>query len=109
MHAHCLCLTAGGGDLARFARAFSSTVHKGQLQDDAPGIVEIREYVLKPEGFKNWLALTQEHVELRKKLNPHWLGLFTVDTGSCLHKVVHLYAYKDMDHRDQVGADTGIN
>lgn len=42
-----------GDDIAHDClRAFSSqgsAIHKGQLQDDAPGIVEIREYVLKPE------------------------------------------------------------
>lgn len=33
-----------------------------------------------------------------------FLGMFTCDVGSCLHRVTHMYAYSSFEERDQVRA-----
>eukprot|EP00200_Dunaliella_tertiolecta_P012987 CAMPEP_0202369310 /NCGR_PEP_ID=MMETSP1127-20130417/1172_1 /ASSEMBLY_ACC=CAM_ASM_000462 /TAXON_ID=3047 /ORGANISM="Dunaliella tertiolecta, Strain CCMP1320" /LENGTH=259 /DNA_ID=CAMNT_0048964931 /DNA_START=62 /DNA_END=841 /DNA_ORIENTATION=- len=68
----------------------------------APGFVEVREYVLKPEGVTDYLRLTEEYADVRKELLP-FLGMFSCDIGA-LNKVTHFYSYKDYDERDQVRA-----
>lgn len=72
------------------------------------GLVELRSYQLKPEGIKEFMRLTNETVELRKRLLP-FLGMFTCDTGGLLSRVVHLYHYNDFDHRDKHRAMTATN
>lgn len=34
------------------------------------GFVELRQYIMKPEGIKDFLKLTETHVDLRKTLLP---------------------------------------
>ncbi len=86
----------------------------------ASGVLEYRQYTLHPSGFKDFFALTNEHAELRKRLNPGFLGcvharvallharadvrhsMFTADTGGVLHKVHHFYHYCSMEERATV-------
>ncbi|KAL4857838.1 Protein NipSnap 3A [Chlorella vulgaris] len=63
------------------------------------GLLELRQYTMQPQGIKEFLRLTQDSVELRKSLLP-FLGMFTCDTGGALNRAVHLYHYRDFDHRD---------
>ncbi|KDD75654.1 hypothetical protein H632_c566p1 [Helicosporidium sp. ATCC 50920] len=65
----------------------------------AAGLLEIREYTLEPKGIKAFNALTADYVGLRTSLLP-LLGFFACDTGGVLNRVVHLYHYRDHDHRD---------
>ncbi|KAL6755198.1 hypothetical protein V8C86DRAFT_2682474 [Haematococcus lacustris] len=72
----------------------------------SPGLIEVREYYLKPEGMAEFVRLAQEFADLRQELLP-FLGMFTVDIGA-LQKLTHFYAYKDFDERDAVrGAAAG--
>eukprot|EP00899_Mesostigma_viride_P007460 jgi/Mesvir1/16715/Mv15106-RA.1 len=79
-------------------------VYSTQRKDNHPGIVEIREYTLKPEGFKPFLELTAKFRDLRQSLNPGWRVFLTCDTGGVLNKVTHMYAFDSMTQRDQVRA-----
>ncbi|EFJ42285.1 hypothetical protein VOLCADRAFT_107330 [Volvox carteri f. nagariensis] len=69
----------------------------------APGLIEIREYTLKPEGVSQFMKVATEYADVRRELLP-FLGLFTCDVGSCLHRVTHLYAYSSFEQRDEVRA-----
>mmetsp|Transcript_32859 Transcript_32859/g.72584 ORF Transcript_32859/g.72584 Transcript_32859/m.72584 type:complete len:271 (-) Transcript_32859:35-847(-) len=63
------------------------------------GLIEIREYTIKPEAFGTFMKVSKEYADLRKQLLP-FLGMFTADVGACLHRVTHFYHYKDFDERD---------
>ncbi|GAX80973.1 hypothetical protein CEUSTIGMA_g8408.t1 [Chlamydomonas eustigma] len=67
------------------------------------GLVEIREYTLKPEGVGAYTQLAIEYAAVRKTLLP-LLGIFSCDVGSSLHRITHMYHYKDFDERDAVRA-----
>jgi len=45
-----------------------------------PGFIEVREYVLKPEGMADYLKLTEEYADVRKALLP-FLGCAAVLKG----------------------------
>ncbi|GAB4816440.1 hypothetical protein N2152v2_003486 [Parachlorella kessleri] len=72
------------------------------------GLLELRQYVMKPAGIKEFMRLTKEKLELRTSLLP-FLGMFTCDTGGVLNRVVHLYHYRDFDHRDKHRAMSAAN
>eukprot|EP01025_Chloroclados_australasicus_P034482 TRINITY_DN3521_c0_g1_i3.p1 TRINITY_DN3521_c0_g1~~TRINITY_DN3521_c0_g1_i3.p1 ORF type:complete len:259 (-),score=21.41 TRINITY_DN3521_c0_g1_i3:323-1099(-) len=78
----------------RVCRLFSSmTVGKG--------LIEIREYTIKPEYFASFLAVSQNYSDLRKQALP-FLGMFTCETGGILNRVIHFYYYEDLEVRDKV-------
>jgi hypothetical protein len=77
-------------------RCFSST------SSDA-GLIEIREYTLKPEGFIDFIKISEEFSSARKERLP-FLGMFTADIGACLHKVTHIYHYASFTQRDEIRA-----
>ncbi|GIL49252.1 hypothetical protein Vafri_5380 [Volvox africanus] len=89
-----------------FRQSAMRSLHNGfatQTSGSAPGMIEIREYTLKPEGVSQFMKVAAEYAEVRRELLP-FLGLFTCDVGSCLHRVTHLYAYSSFEHRDEVRA-----
>ncbi|KAG2444417.1 hypothetical protein HXX76_001170 [Chlamydomonas incerta] len=86
--------------LAAGLRGFAGSAASGS---SAPGLIEVREYTLKPEGVKAFMDVSAEYADVRKELLP-FLGLFTCDVGSCLHRVTHMYAYDSFDQRDAVRA-----
>ncbi|KAG1676124.1 hypothetical protein FOA52_004964 [Chlamydomonas sp. UWO 241] len=88
---------------ARLTRGLSSAAVS---QAYPRGFIEFREYTLKPEGAADFLRLSNEYADVRKELLP-LLGIFTCDVGSCLHRVTHMYHYKDFDERDAVRARAG--
>lgn len=56
-------LRQGGSSIVRsMATAANAALGKG--------FVEMREYVLKPEGIKDFVKLTHDKVDLRKQLLP---------------------------------------
>ncbi|GFR52604.1 hypothetical protein Agub_g15202, partial [Astrephomene gubernaculifera] len=65
----------------------------------AHGLIEIREYTVKPEGFAQFMKVASEYVGVRKELLP-LLGMFTCDMGSCLHRMTHMYSYDSLEQRD---------
>ncbi|KAG2489369.1 hypothetical protein HYH03_012199 [Edaphochlamys debaryana] len=90
--------------LPRALRQSVPTLWRGfaaQAEASAPGLIEIREYTLKPEGMGAFMKVSAEYADVRKELLP-FLGLFTCDVGSCLHRVTHLYAYDSFEQRDAV-------
>ncbi|GLC46162.1 hypothetical protein PLESTB_001196400 [Pleodorina starrii] len=86
------------GPVLALGRAFAF-----QAASSSPGLIEIREYTLKPEGMSQFMKVAAEYAGVRRELLP-FLGLFTCDVGSCLHRVTHLYAYSSFEQRDEVRA-----
>ncbi|KAG2447150.1 hypothetical protein HYH02_007896 [Chlamydomonas schloesseri] len=95
-------LASLAGGLRGFASS-SSSFSSSSAAAGAAGLVEVREYTLKPEGVKAFMDVSAEYADVRKELLP-FLGLFTCDVGSCLHRVTHMYAYDSFDQRDTVRA-----
>lgn len=67
------------------------------------GLVEVREYTLKPEGVADFLQLCKEYAGVRASLLP-FKGAFTAELGSCLHRMTHFYTYDSFDQRDEIRA-----
>lgn len=72
------------------------------------GLLELRQYTLKPEAVREFLVGSTKYAELRKSLLP-FVGMFTFDTGGVLTRVAHMYAYRDFHHRDQSKAALGAS
>ncbi|KXZ48796.1 hypothetical protein GPECTOR_25g380 [Gonium pectorale] len=89
--------------LARSGLSALSRGFAAQAEASAPGLIEIREYTLKPEGFAPFMKIAADYGGARRELLP-FLGMFTADVGSCLHRVTHLYAYASFDQRDELRA-----
>ena len=51
-------------------RCFSSLQPHHVVPNEAKGLVELRQYTLKPEGIKEFMALTRKFIETRKQLLP---------------------------------------
>eukprot|EP01023_Acetabularia_acetabulum_P049444 TRINITY_DN5279_c0_g1_i8.p2 TRINITY_DN5279_c0_g1~~TRINITY_DN5279_c0_g1_i8.p2 ORF type:complete len:103 (+),score=3.81 TRINITY_DN5279_c0_g1_i8:78-386(+) len=69
-------------------RNYSSPINIGS------GLIEIREYIIKPESLQSFLAISQNYAYLRKQLLP-FLGMFTCETGGVLNRVIHFYYYDE--------------
>lgn len=94
--------------LARSAQTLAARGFASAAAGEHTGLVEIRQYVMKPEGIKDFMRLTGEKKELRTSLLP-FLGMFTCDTGGVLNRVVHLYHYDNFAHRDKHRAMSAAN
>lgn len=81
-------------------RTMQQAARRGFATSAHSGLLELREYTMKPESIREFLKLTQDNVELRKSLLP-FLGMFVCDTGGPLNKVTHFYHYTDFDQRDK--------
>lgn len=66
-------------------------------------IVECRKYTIQPTAFQEFVELVKHTEELRRSLMPV-MGMFVSDLGEALNTFVHLYKYRDLDHRDEVRA-----
>lgn len=64
-------------------------------------VVELREYLLKPEAVGTYMKATTAAADLRKSLVP--MRLFsTPDTGGRLNKAIHFYHYEGgIEERDE--------
>eukprot|EP00959_Pyramimonas_sp_CCMP1952_P468137 9492713-Pyramimonas_sp.AAC.1 len=91
--------TSAHNALSQCVRALSTAAPTPRA---APGVYELRTYTLKPEGQAQYMQMVAEYGDLRKRLNPNLLGLFTTEVGGCLHQMKHLYHYEDLNHREQV-------
>lgn len=70
-------------------------------------MIELRSYILRPDGMGEFCRLCEQKGHLRKRLLP-LLGIFKVDTGAVvaenasLNTMVHFYAYKNHEERDRL-------
>ena len=80
----------------RAARGFSSTAAP-------PGLVELREYVLRPDKAAAYLAATQDAAAVRHDLVPTRLCSMP-ETGGQLQVFTHWYYYDDHKSRDAARA-----
>mmetsp|Transcript_9031 Transcript_9031/g.15687 ORF Transcript_9031/g.15687 Transcript_9031/m.15687 type:complete len:274 (+) Transcript_9031:3-824(+) len=67
------------------------------------GIIEVREYLVKPASMQAYVKLTEQYATVRKELLPI-LGMFQTDLGGPLTKLTHFYNYVDLDERDRIRA-----
>jgi len=61
---------------------------------------EMRSYVMQPGGAADMSKRWLENLPGRLKLSP-LIGVFTSDVGP-LNQWVHIWAYKSLNHRDEV-------
>ncbi|PNH08905.1 Protein NipSnap 3A [Tetrabaena socialis] len=66
----------------------------------ASGIIELRDYTIRPSEFKCFLNLSEEFSSARASVYKGFLGMFTADTGGNVSRVVHLYYFEDYHARD---------
>lgn len=84
-------------NLAR--RCFSSAAEASTAASSNPlpaigsGLLELRSYTLKPEGFTPYLRLCQSYHDTRKRIFPI-VAMFTTETGGDVSTVYHLYQYE---------------
>eukprot|EP00892_Ulva_mutabilis_P011645 jgi/Ulvmu1/8853/UM049_0035.1 len=76
----------------RWSRSMSTGVGEG--------LVEIRDYTIKPEYFNEYIDESAVASEVRTKHMP-FLGMFTPEVGGVLNRTVHMYAYADMNERER--------
>lgn len=87
----------GFGGLSKCIR-YSSSIHG--MDNDY--MVEVRNYTIKPNMFGEFMSLVNSTRDLRTSLLPV-IGMYKSDIGSEeLNSFLHLYKYKDFDHRDDV-------
>lgn len=86
---------------ALLTRAFTTTqqqatggggADESPLPDPAPGVIEMRQYALKPSGVRDYLALTQQSAAVRRQHLP-LAGFFQAELGGDLTTLTHFYAY----------------
>ena len=65
-----------------------------------PGIYELRSYRLQPGKVAEWLEYWKEGMTAREKYSKP-VAMWTSELGE-LHRVVHLWQYKSLEHRFQV-------
>lgn len=78
------------------------------IASGSAGVIEVREYTLKPEGIKPFMEVTARNAALRASCLP-WLGMFTCDAGGTMNRVVHFYHYEHLDQRDAIRAKLAGN
>lgn len=67
-------------------------------------IVEQRTYTLRPGAVADYLRLYEEEgLAVQKEHLPHMLGYYFSEIGE-LNQIIHLWAYKDLNHRQQCRA-----
>ena len=62
----------------------------------------MRTYVVKPEHLDDYLRRCADTADVRRGLNPGFLGFWVTEIGGDVNEVTHVYAYDDYDHRDAV-------
>eukprot|EP00284_Hemiselmis_tepida_P008494 CAMPEP_0174932762 /NCGR_PEP_ID=MMETSP1355-20121228/40914_1 /TAXON_ID=464990 /ORGANISM="Hemiselmis tepida, Strain CCMP443" /LENGTH=128 /DNA_ID=CAMNT_0016179211 /DNA_START=1 /DNA_END=384 /DNA_ORIENTATION=+ len=71
-----------------------------------PGFFELRQYDIKPDQIKMYLAETKKHAADRagafNSPGSRFLGFWSTEIGGNLNRVHHLYHYADYDTRDAV-------
>jgi len=99
----------GDGNGARDSRdsATSASAASAASSATAPGIFEIRTYVIKPEHLTEYLQVCAETASVRRALNPGFLGLWVTEVGNLTNQVTHMYHYADYDARDATRAAMG--
>ena len=73
----------------------------------SPGLFEMRTYVVKPEHLTDYLRRCADAVDVRKRLNPGFLGFWINELGGDVNEVTHLYHFSDYDHRDATRQSMG--
>ena len=81
------------------ATADSRRLLSSQAADPQP-IVELRTYQIVPDKMKEYLEATRDYAQVRKDLNPGWLGFWTTETGGVVNEVKHMYAFPGEKARD---------
>ena len=70
-------------------------------------IYELRSYRTQPGRAAAWTKLFKDVLPTRREYSTP-VGMWTTDVGG-LNRVVHLWAYDDLNHRAQVRADVAQN
>lgn len=87
----------GVGGLSKYVRTSSSIPGI-----DSDYMVEVRNYAIKPNMFGEFMGLVDSTRDLRASLLPV-IGMYKSDIGSEeLNSFLHLYKYRDFDHRDDI-------
>lgn len=60
----------------------------------------MRTYVIKPEHLTDYLQRCADSADVRKRLNPGFLGFWINELGGDVNEVTHVYHFSDYDHRD---------
>jgi len=64
-------------------------------------LVELRTYTTHPGKWRDYLALYEaEGLEIQKRILGRMVGYYRTETGA-LNQIVHLWAYTDMNEREQ--------
>ena len=85
--------------LPRVARGTSARVFPSSRRSFS-GCVELREYIVKPQFIGDYMKVSTEGGDLRKRLVP--LRLFGVpETGDTLNLAQHFYYYDNLQERQQ--------
>lgn len=105
LHYRCLSTSIGCLDVVK-DRVLLHGIHDLPLEPQ--GIIEMREYTAQPAAAKALLSLYAETASIRRRLSP-FLGMFMADTGGSLTTIVHLYHYRDYEHRAQVRAAMAVD
>jgi len=85
---------------SRSLRLTRNAVRHQSASASSPGVVELREYVLKPEFIGEYMKISTEGGDLRKRLVP--LRLFgNPETGDTLNLAQHFYHYSDLTERQE--------
>jgi hypothetical protein len=74
---------------------------------EAPNVYELRTYRLKPGAVRKWIGLITGVMPLREKYSKP-AGLWITEAGQP-NEVVHIWPYKDLNHRAQVRAAAVAN
>ena len=101
---------------AEFAVAKAEIVALGAAENaraaaspSAPGLFEIRTYMIKPELLAEYLERCEDTAATRRALCPGFLGFWVTEAGHDVNQVTHVYHYLDYDHRDATRAAMKVN
>jgi hypothetical protein len=64
-------------------------------------IIEMRQYTIKPEKLKIWLAGWEKTaLPLEKEILGNFLGCFQTEVGQDLNEVIFMFGYQNMADRE---------
>jgi hypothetical protein len=69
---------------------------------ETPNVYEMRTYRIKPGAVRQWVGLMTKILPVRERYSKP-VGLWITDAGQP-NEVVHIWPYKDLNHRAQVRA-----